>query len=218
MTNFNDVETIYCESGNVLHIVYDEYEVCPVIEYEESWCHIALWTRDYGGTVTGYDSPYDLMGELLECKCGLTPGYSERLANDNIAKAVARCNKQPGLYVLPVYEFSHSSTYLSVNDPHDPWDSGFVGFVYTTRDELKTDGFANITRKNVYQWLEQTLAMYDNWATGNVYGFVLNDADGIEIDSCYGFYPENNYGCIDDYCINEMLSQCGETRADKVGV
>lgn len=208
---YDEVESIACESGHTLHVVHDISPERP--SADDSWFHLALWTRDYSGTVDGYDSPEDLISELLECECGLTSSYSERLANEDLARAVERCNKQPGLYVLPVYEYSHSGTMLSVSGFGNTWDSGFVGFVYTTRADLEADGIALITRKDVYKWLESALCMYDNWATGNVYGFILTDADGCEIDSCYGFYPADNYGCIDDNCIDDMLWHCGEKRA-----
>jgi hypothetical protein len=41
--------------------------------------------------------------------------------------------------------------------------------------------------------------VYDDYLTGNVYGYRITDADGEDKDSCYGYYgsPEES-GCIDE--------------------
>lgn len=36
--------------------------------------------------------------------------------------------------------------------------------------------------------LQPTVDLYGHWAFGDVYGFVVKDPDGMEVDSCWGFY------------------------------
>ena len=45
--------------------------------------------------------------------------------------------------------------------------------------------------------LESTLSAYCSWAIGDCYGFIIEDKDGDELDSCWGFVGDL------DYCMKE---------------
>jgi hypothetical protein len=38
--------------------------------------------------------------------------------------------------------------------------------------------------------LESSIQLFGDWAFGNVYGYQVEDANGEEIDSCWGFYGD----------------------------
>jgi len=60
----------------------------------------------------------------------------------------------------------------------------------------------HITKKDIDRARELLISEvkeYDQYLTGDVYGYVVEDADGEHIDSCWGFYGL-------DYCIEEAKS------------
>lgn len=83
------------------------------------------------------------------------------------------------------------------------WDSGTVGFVYTTHKrigELCGDGPEYHTPEWVDQALEGEIKEYDSYLRGEVYGFTVEDENGEEVDSCWGFVGDS------DYCLAEGRS------------
>lgn len=81
--------------------------------------------------------------------------------------------------ILPVYMADHGGVSFSTGSFNDPWDSGQVGFIFTHGD----DGFIDPEAA-----LKAQVEEYSDWASGNVWGFVVEGAeyDGPE-SSCWGF-------------------------------
>ena len=100
------------------------------------------------------------------------------------------------IVVLPLYLYDHSGITISTTPFNCQWDSGQVGFIYATKEQiLKEYGVKRITskiREKVEKLLITEVDTYDKYLTGEVYGFVIEKNGEIE-DSCYGFYdtPEN---------------------------
>jgi len=102
------------------------------------------------------------------------------------------------LVIKPLFLLDHSGISIRTTSFNDAWDSGQVGFVFINQekiDELGTnlnDGESwpdYISRLEAY--LEGEVLTYDDYLTGNVYGFLIEDADGDMIDSCWGFFGDN---------------------------
>ena len=44
-----------------------------------------------------------------------------------------------------------------------------------------------------YDWIEGlkgAIQLFEDWAFGNVYGYIVEDAEGNEVDSCWGFFGD----------------------------
>jgi len=72
-----------------------------------------------------------------------------------------------------------------------PWDSGQVGFIYVSildagREWSDLEGEA--LRERAGECLRSEVETYDQYLTGDVYGVVVEDANGEHLDSCWGFY------------------------------
>lgn len=99
--------------------------------------------------------------------------------------------------ILPLYLYDHSGITISTTPFSCPWDSGQVGFIYVTRkDILKEFSCKKITKdlKNrAVKILESEVECYDMYLRGDVYGYIIEDEQGNNIESCWGFYdtPEN---------------------------
>ena len=103
------------------------------------------------------------------------------------------------IIILPVYLYDHSGITISCSDNYpynDRWDSMQVGFIYANRDAiLKEFNCKNITSKikdKATHILKSEINTYDMYLRGEVYGFKILDSQDNEIDSCYGFYGNND--------------------------
>ncbi len=84
---------------------------------------------------------------------------------------------------------------------HCPWDSGQVGWIHVDLAAIREDhGCQRVSpalRRKVEE-LRQEVSTYDDYLTGNCFGYVLETRDGEEVDSCWGFIGDH-----DGYCLQE---------------
>lgn len=95
---------------------------------------------------------------------------------------------------LPLYLYEHSGMTVRTGPFSDPWDSGQVGFIFTTRER-----YEKLCGKPTRNWkakarkyLAGEVETLDQYLTGDVWGYRIADQNGHEIDSCWGFYGHNN--------------------------
>ena len=120
--------------------------------------------------------------------------------------------------ILPLGLYDHSGITMYIGGRHAfdsaGWDSGQVGFIYCSlekalyewgtkgQEHLGWDGEANYTlapdgtkrtlRQAAELYLTGEVEEYDQYLTGQVYGYVVEAEDGEE-DSCYGYFGEIEY-------------------------
>ena len=107
--------------------------------------------------------------------------------------------------ILPLYLYDHSGITMSTSSSSCPWDSGQIGFIYVDHSKaLKWFGEKELTRefyKKVVESLRSEVQIYDDFLTGNIFGYAvwkqddeLDDDDyklGGNLESCWGFYPDH---------------------------
>jgi hypothetical protein len=101
--------------------------------------------------------------------------------------------------VIPLYLLDHSGLWMRAGHNFSDvdsggWDSGCVGFIYTTPKRIR-DMYAikHITAKKFAQAeneLYQEVRTYNDYLTGDVAGYVIEDTEGEVIESCWGYYGE----------------------------
>lgn len=105
--------------------------------------------------------------------------------------------------ILPLYMYDHSGITISTTPFSCPWDSGQIGWVYITKEDIRKEyNIKRVTKKYIEKATKILLSevkVYDDYLRGETYGFVL-EKDGEEIDSCWGFYGS-------DFCTNGMKEQ-----------
>lgn len=95
--------------------------------------------------------------------------------------------------VFPLYLYDHSGLLVSMTPFSDPWDSGQIGFITATKqDVMKEFGAWNQdTIAKARKTLEMEVEVYNEYLRGHVFGFVVEGPNGEEEDSCWGFYGSN---------------------------
>jgi len=111
---------------------------------------------------------------------------------------------------LPLFLMDHSGVSMNTGgfrhcDPQG-WDWRQVGFIHVDRETvLKEYGKKKLIkalREKVVRILEDEVLTYDQYLTGDVYGFVAETPNGDNIDSCWGYYGEGGR----DWMIGEAKS------------
>ena len=98
------------------------------------------------------------------------------------------------LIVLPLRLYDHSGISISTSNSYpynDYFDSGLVGFIFvqkeTLRIEYKIKHITKKIREKTIKVLEQEVKTYNNYISGNVYGYSIEDC-GEDLDCCSGYY------------------------------
>ena len=166
---------------------------------------------------------WDNLGKIIL----IGDNYSEDINETELSKyeieEVRSAGSEEGMYkllekhfpksvVLPIYRYAHSGVSYNTTGYDDRWDSCQKGFIIATREDiLKEYSCKNITKSIRYRaenCLRHEVNAYSQYASGQIYGFVLSGINDEEIDtidtSCWGFYGF-------DYCKQEA-----ETTADYV--
>ncbi len=121
---------------------------------------------------------------------------------------------------LPLYLYDHSGLRMSVDDFQDPWDSSCVGVIFVTHDKIKQE-FGDLSEEsieNALSCLRKEVEIFDQYISGNAYGFVLSQKVGDsfeERESCWGFYGDDplKNGMVDflddniKECLNKKLTK-----------
>ena len=156
--------------GFIIKIHYDELYHSPRDEFERMGKMVCFHSRYNLGDNHEYSS-YDELMEYL--------------------------NEDTGSQWLPLFLFDHSGLAMSTTGFSCPWDSGQVGVIYMTRDEIekeypKKEYPDQVDRAKNY--MKSEVKTYDDFLRGNVYGYTIEPKDtnkNIECDdSCWGFYGD----------------------------
>ena len=126
--------------------------------------------------------------------------------------------------VIPLYLLDHSGLTITTESFNDPWDSGQVGFIYTTAARMNAWYKRPRTRDarderdcKGYRQLIQEVRAYDSFIRGNYVGFRINDINGTTLDSRGGYYDaiyayEEAKSIIDSYPVSVEPPKANNTK------
>lgn len=156
------------------------------------------------------------LGTIAHCHRSYNLGEEQFNYGDDL-KDHMESIKNDILTKLPVYLFDHSGITISTSGFSCRWDSGQVGWIYVTKDRVRTwFGVERISKKlkaRVETYLEHEIERFDEYLRGDVYGYTMKDAiTGEDLDeSCWGFYGS-------DVKENGMLDNISKERYNIVEV
>lgn len=107
------------------------------------------------------------------------------------------------IIALPVYMYDHSGLTVRTYPFSCRWDSGLLGWIYVTKSEVRKEyGVKRISKQlaeKVKRILKGEIETLDQYLTGDVWGYIIEDENGEHVDSCWGFYGR-------EYCEQEAKS------------
>lgn len=102
---------------------------------------------------------------------------------------------------LPLYLYDHGGITISTTPFSCKWDSSRVGTIFVSKEKIyKEYGVKRISktlRRKVIDILRAEIKIYDDYLTGNVWGYVIKNENNEEVDSCWGFFGDKEY-CMED--------------------
>lgn len=167
--------------GYTINVDYD-----PSPESPREWDDLS--------TIYSNSRRYDFDGHSIEELIQEVGGniYDDVIPWDLIAKKY---------YYRKVWMYDHSGVTVRTADENPwgsgwmAWDSGLAGVIVVGKKAAKKE-WATDTKARTEKWLDGEIENLDTYCRGEIYGYEVLDADGNEIDSCWGFYDL-------DECINE---------------
>jgi len=168
------------ETATIDNIEYGEVE----ISYKEHTIKIehdydAQSPRDWGnlGTMACFHSLYNL-GD----------------SHDQTIEELQELINQKDIISLPLYLYDHSGITISTSNFNDRFDSGQVGYIYVSKQKIREEfSVKRISEKmleKIYLHLKVEVETYDQFLTGEVYGYTVENENEDHIASCWGFYGD----------------------------
>jgi hypothetical protein len=98
--------------------------------------------------------------------------------------------------VMPVYLYDHSGLRMKTYPFYDPWDSGQVGWIYASRDDIISEygEVSDEAVEKVKQLLIGEIEEMDQYLAGEVYCIAIKAEDGELLDSVCGVFGYE-YAC-----------------------
>ena len=101
--------------------------------------------------------------------------------------------EENALIAIPVFMYDHSGLWINTTGFSCPWDSGQVGYIYVSKEKVRREYSCKRISKKLKEMIREILCsevdLYNDYLSGNVYGFTLTDKENAEeIDSSCGFY------------------------------
>jgi len=185
--NDNIYETIEYRGFNI-NIEYDHDPLCPRTEWDNLGTMVCCHSNYTLGDKQVQDGDSGFLRHLTD-KFDIPSQYDDYdYDNFSVVKKWAEKN----LIMLPLYLYDHSGITMNTGGFSCPWDSGQVGWIYISRKKVREEySVKRISKKllnKIIKYLTSEVSTYDNYLTGEVYGFVV---EGAGDDSCWGFYGDS---------------------------
>lgn len=198
-------------SGETLKIVYDMNASNPLADADTLY-YLYTWSRKYSSIQA---NPYRTMEEFIDTYLGegAMSRYrdkSVKLGLNSVRFAKLLCeqlNQRKGILAFPILSYNHGDIHYYLGNNIDRWDGSVSGFAWVEKDKIYQEfGVTKISSKLVERFkshISSDLDVYNKYARGDSYGFELYDSNGKFMDSCYGFYDQDDEP---DYLLKSVLS------------
>jgi hypothetical protein len=153
--------------------------------------HMACWHRRY---TLGDEQPETSPEEFLKALAqqAVSQNYPEPLLEANLEKIL-----EDHYAIAPLYLYDHSGISMSTKPFSCPWDSGQVGLIYCKLSDAQKE-WGNLDKKRLKEKALQCLAneveAYTQYLEGDVTGWIIENEQGEEIDSVWGYFPDDSQG------------------------
>jgi hypothetical protein len=199
------METKY--KGYTINIVPDSDPESP-----RSWDNL--------GTMVCFHKNYDL-GDKHEFKSNDYNNWKE------VAKGIEE--KEGAVIIFPLYLYDHSGLRMKIGSfqgllpqGHAEFDTMQVGYIYCSHKKACKEFDKKRVSKSVIakvaELLKQEVDRYDTYLAGGIVGFTVKDSKDEVIDSCWGYYENNQAlqdakGTVDHLIKKALEAKVAKTKA-----
>jgi hypothetical protein len=123
--------------------------------------------------------------------------------------------RRKDVVALPLFLYDHSGITMNTTGFSCPWDSGMVGTIYADYKKIRSWlGVKRITKaviEKVKESLRSEVQVYDDYISGNVYGYVITK-NGEQMKSCWGYNYDDAFNEA-KAMVDNMMSHQGMATA-----
>ncbi len=160
------IET-FTRSGITCSLFYDDDASSPA-EWDQLGTMYAL-SRD--SEYVGFQARSETHGQAIEA-----------MERRGVAGLVRYLRLMCGIYALPFDVLSHGTSTIREASEKDTYCSGYIAA------DAASITMTGVPLGKVYDGLRSELDEWRQFFEGDVYGYVVTDAEGNTLDSCWGFY------------------------------
>ena len=153
--------------------------------------------KDYEITIEQDENPMnpredDNLGRMLCRHTRYDLGDEPRADREQVLDILE--GRKKDVVALPLYLYDHSGITMNTTGFSCPWDSGMVGCIYADYEKIRS--WYNVKRitkamiEKVKESLRNEVKVYDDYISGNVYGYVIKK-DDEEMDNSCGYTYED---------------------------
>ena len=181
------IEIYRLKEGGTLEIHYDNEPENPYLESEHDTFFVCARGRYVFGDFNG--------GSYEECLLKLVrevvPG-SCRSEEAEHEEDVEKLEKQLSrhAYTEDVYLFDHSGLRMNTGGFSGfiaAWDSGKIGQIAISKKRAREIFGTYKTGEKARKMLKAAIQEYDDYVSGECYGWIEKDEEGEDLDSCWGY-------------------------------
>lgn len=171
----NTMQEYKLSNGKTLQVIQDNDPINPRTEWDNLGVMVCFHNRyQLGDKNHGYNSKdYNSWDEMKKAI----------IKNEDVA------------VILPLFLYDHSGITMKTTSFNDQWDSGQVGFIFVTkkqaREQFSKKRISKQFTKKLEDYMVGEVETYDQYLTGDVYGFQIINQEGEEEDSCWGFFGDD---------------------------
>lgn len=195
----------YEYKGYTIRIEHDDDPLNPRTEWDNL------------GTMVCFHRRY-VLGDKHEYRAENYGGW------DELRKELEK--EEDAAIILPLFLMDHSGITMSCSSSRFAmcdsagWDWGQVGFIFVSKEKLRKEyvkkRLSQKTLELVENVLLQEVETYDQYLTGDVWGFIIGNDDDDHIESCWGFfghdYCKQEAESIVDYMVKENEEKAAERK------
>lgn len=183
-------------SGDIMTIYRDEPNVVPLSEeWIRTLCKYYTWRHGWDSIQPHrYPNPSDFIDEYT--KQG-TEKIKSKISTlyELVTEVVSHLYKDSNIYAVPLFvtETQSLGYYPTLEFTRGYTEDGdFVGFAFATREEIyrwfNTKRITKSVEQEILAMVERELTVYNEYLKGATYHYVINTADGNELDRGSDFY------------------------------
>lgn len=183
-------------SGDIMTIYRDEPNVVPLSEeWTRTLCKYYTWRQGWDSIQPHrYPNPSDFIDEYT--KQG-TEKIKSKISTlyELVTEVVSHLYKDSNIYAVPLFvtETQSLGYYPTLEFTMGYTEDGdFVGFAFATREEIyrwfNTKRITKSVEQEILAMVKRELTVYNEYLKGATYHYVINTADGNELNRGSDFY------------------------------
>lgn len=146
----------------------------------------------------------------LELENYETYGYCTRAEFNKVWKWI-----EDNIIYFPISMYEHSGISIKVGNPTDIFDSGYIGYIYVTKDKVLQEYIVDSINPELLQTVKSVLIgeveTYNTYVSGDCLGYEVERVNG-----CWGFYTESDLMEDAKTSIDSHISKIQDLRSKEI--